>query len=307
MASMGTGEPAKQPPPSAYDKNGCLPANKVTNSCCNAASRGPVFSGGKCCYDFPQGTALPCCGRPFLVEGRARVASVDGSPTQFAASSVERARAVAARTWSQAGQFEHASVASFLRFALELLSFGAPLDLVEAALRAADDEVRHAELCFGIAERLDGGARAPSRFDLSGGDPRADVATVVGALVLEGCVGETIAAVLASREQARTTDDAIRTALTEIAADEARHAELAWRSLRWACEAFGDVARDAAAAAFQTAEREVARPARLACDSVDDDALRDYGRSPERDEQLTAAEVWARVVTPCRRALSLTA
>jgi hypothetical protein len=46
---------------------------------------------------------------------------------------------------------EHASVAAFARFTLDLLALGAPADLVQSAQQALGDEIAHAELCFGLA------------------------------------------------------------------------------------------------------------------------------------------------------------
>src|SRR5262245_52773660 len=60
----------------------------------------------------------------------------------------------AARRWARAAQYEHASVASFARFSLELLALGAPSDLIARAHRAAIDELEHTELALGVARAL---------------------------------------------------------------------------------------------------------------------------------------------------------
>jgi hypothetical protein len=78
-----------------------------------------------------------------------------------------------------------------------------------------------------------------------------DVATVVAALVEEGCVGETVGAAEV-RESARCTSQAaLVTAFAKIAEDEERHAALAWRSLQWMLDTFGEAARIAAERAFE--------------------------------------------------------
>jgi hypothetical protein len=59
---------------------------------------------------------------------------------------------------------------------------------------------------------------------------RADLAE---ALVREGCVGETLAAIECAARAATCTIPAVREILDTIVADEARHAALAWRTLRW--------------------------------------------------------------------------
>ena len=62
--------------------------------------------------------------------------------TEVAQSLTEGLRQSLAREWLRAASFEHASIASFNRFSLELLVLGAPADLVDRANRAALDEVR---------------------------------------------------------------------------------------------------------------------------------------------------------------------
>ena len=56
--------------------------------------------------------------------------------------------------WAETAQFEHASVASFARFTMQLMAIGAPADLVSEATRAQADEIRHARVCLGIASTL---------------------------------------------------------------------------------------------------------------------------------------------------------
>ncbi|MFZ5897429.1 MAG: hypothetical protein ACOY0T_40625 [Myxococcota bacterium] len=84
---------------------------------------------------------------------------LDGEPAaelwddlrRHVATSPSELRNALSDEWARAACFEHASIASFNRFSLELLALGAPGDLVERANRAALDEVRHARLCFALA------------------------------------------------------------------------------------------------------------------------------------------------------------
>lgn len=46
--------------------------------------------------------------------------------------------------WSLAAQQEHASIASFSKFSLELMAVGAPAALLVRAHEAALDEINHA-------------------------------------------------------------------------------------------------------------------------------------------------------------------
>src|SRR5262249_8650748 len=146
------------------------------------------------------------------------------------------------------------------RFALELLAAGAPASLVEAAHRAALDEVRHARLCLGLASAYAGAPLGPAPFPFDGrvegsADPADNSAPAArggrgGEALTEGCVGETLAAALAMEQLGRAEDPAVRAALAIIAEDEARHAELAWRAVAWAVRAGGERVRAAVAQAL---------------------------------------------------------
>src|SRR5262249_55284357 len=141
-----------------------------------------------------------------------------------------------------------ASVASFARFSLALLAAGAPADLVALAHQAALDEIQHARLCFALASRYAGEEIAPGPFPLGAEIPvSASLVAIAVSTVEEGCIGETMAAVIAAEQLARATDPAVRAALARIAADEARHAELAWRTVAWAVRAGGSEVRAAVA------------------------------------------------------------
>ncbi|HLT40460.1 MAG TPA: hypothetical protein VK034_29475, partial [Enhygromyxa sp.] len=58
-------------------------------------------------------------------------------------------------------------------------------------------------------------------------------AAIAAALIDEGCVGEGVAATTVELAARACEDAEIRAALERIAADERRHAALAWASLRW--------------------------------------------------------------------------
>jgi hypothetical protein len=98
------------------------------------------------------------------------------------------------------------------------------------ALRAADDEVRHADAMTRLAGRF--GARVPAP-SLSKSRHRSLVEVTLDN-ALEGCVGETFAALLATFQATRSRDAAVRNALAGIAADESEHAAFSWRLHQWA-------------------------------------------------------------------------
>jgi hypothetical protein len=234
----------------------------------NQVVSGPVSSPpGQCCYMAyvmfcPPGSG----GRPFRIDGCARVAAAQrgaGWSQATQASVVIRAdvsdltteeRAALAEAWSRDALQEHASVAAFGRFALALLRHGAPADLVAAAHEAALDEVTHARLCFALASAYAGEPIAPGPFPF-GTSVEVDesLAALAVGTVIEGCVAETISACVAAEQLAHAVDPAVRAALARIATDEARHAELAFRTIAWALHAGGSDVRAAVRAAFDGA------------------------------------------------------
>jgi hypothetical protein len=142
-------------------------------------------------------------------------------------------RPLAAR-WLETAQMEHASIASFGQFALQLLKLGAPAELIERAHLAALDEIEHARICFALASAYSGESHGPAQLDaISAGFP-TDLLTVVCANVDEGCVGETLAALEAREAAKRAVDPTVKAALEAIAFDEERHAQLAWAVWGWA-------------------------------------------------------------------------
>ncbi|MFN7147029.1 MAG: hypothetical protein ACK4YP_24870, partial [Myxococcota bacterium] len=161
-------------------------------------------------------------GRPCVVDGVARLPAVVDAPTGAPAR------------WLRQAREEHASVAAFARFTLQLLALGAPADLVADAVAAQADELRHAAMALA---RAGGGALGP--MDLAGEDGPATLVAVAVATAREGCIGETAAVHAAIEAAAAATDPEERRLWRAIVRDETRHAALAWRFLRWA------VARDA--------------------------------------------------------------
>jgi hypothetical protein len=86
--------------------------------------------------------------------------------------------------------------------------------------------------------------------------------------------------------------------LEGIAEDEARHAELAWRAVRWAVEQGGADVRDAVSRAFEAALRK-----EHASGYRDDVELRVHGRLSRQEAAQVATNAVREVVAPCARAL----
>jgi hypothetical protein len=294
-------------PPPVFDANGCMAHAEVENSCCNPAVAGPRFDGSKCCYQFcPAG----CCGRPFLVADEARrapaIARADWAAPHRGHGELEPAlHAALARVWLDDALAEHASIASFARFSLQLLALGAPADLVAACQRAAADEVEHARLCFGLARRHGGRDVGPGPLAIEGALVAPSLGEAARMAFREGCVGETLAALAALEQLRGASDPEARACLARIAQDEVAHAELAWRFVAWALAQLPP--RDRALLVHELTAACVA-PAPQAAPAVDAAHWRAHGRLDAGTAARVIAEGMGAVVIPClaamRRALA---
>ncbi len=267
-----------------------------------------VYDGSECCYDVIE--RLDCQGgRPFLVAGELRTSGqvrgkrgweLIGAEAPETATLDPETRARLEAEWARDGLFEHASVASFSRFALDLLAAGAPSDLVEDAHRAALDEVRHARLCLALASAYAGEDIAPGPFPAGASvDVTANLAALAARCAEEGAIGETVAAVTAAEQLARATDPAVRAALAVIAEDEARHAELAWRTVAWAIHTGGAPVRAAVSAVF----KGLAQPLPDVASSPHDERLVAHGRLGEADRREVTTRAIEEIVLPAARLL----
>ncbi|MCY1056439.1 ferritin-like domain-containing protein [Nannocystis sp. SCPEA4] len=182
--------------------------------------------------------ANAACGRPFLVEDEAVVAPArardDWRALVRAPVALPPVRARLAAYWTQIGLCEHASVASFARFILQLLAVGAPAELVDGAQKALADEVEHARLCFALASLYQGTGVGPGPLPAADALGSFDLDAVLAAVIREACVGETLSALEAREAAIRAVDPSLRRTLERIAGDEQRHAELGWRFVQWA-------------------------------------------------------------------------
>jgi hypothetical protein len=187
----------------------------------------------QCCYVSLQRRVIIQKGRPARVDGDPRFATL-GEGTAWHAQlgiCVERDDALAAK-WLEAARMEHASVAAFSATALRLMSFGAPPELIAQTHRAALDEIEHAQIAFALASAYAGTKISPVQFTDA---PRVTAMSLRDFAIetfVDGCVGETVAAIEAARE-AEVAEPVLANVLTKIAADEARHAALAWQIVAW--------------------------------------------------------------------------
>jgi hypothetical protein len=265
---------------------------------------GPFAEGEQCCHVFEHG--WNCAdGRPFCVDGEARVATLrDGAawtgreaPALLAELDANQ-RAGLAALWVADGLAEHASVASFARFTLQLLALGAPAELVEAACRAQLDEVGHARTALALAAAY-GSKVGPGPLAVDGALAGvADREAVLVATFIEGCVGETIAAAELELAAQACVDPVVAAALRSIAADEQRHATLAWRTVQWLLHTGGAALRGALTAALAG----VVVPA-PAIDELPATLMRRHGRTPAGERVALARHCLHAVIRPCALAL----
>jgi hypothetical protein len=247
-------------------------------------------------------------GRPFLVDAEARTAEVECRGGWIADETVAESsrlaaaeRAKLASAWTEIALMEHASIAAFARFTLHLLKLAAPASLVELSNQAMADETVHAKLAFTLASGYAGHVIGPGPLDIDGALERCTFRDILVTTIREGCIGETVAAIEAAEALEHVEDSAARRALERIAADEARHAELAWKFVAWALEQGGEEARTVAAMEFAGANECEAEanfePTRA------ESALLAAGIVPERLRRIVRAEAMQRVVGVCAEAL----
>jgi hypothetical protein len=288
----------------------CGPARPVGFECQSpddeCGGPGDCSAGKQCMHDGTRFTCQgrPTCGRPFVVHGAARVASL-GAAGDWAEQAIHanpgeldaELRAAVARHFVEAGLMEHASIAAFARFSLQLLALGAPAELISDTTRAIEDETRHARLCFGLAARY-GSAAGPGPLELTGALGAIDLLSVADLVITEGCIGETSAALEAAWAADAAADGELRAVLAGIAEDELRHAALAFRFVAWAAQRDARVegllarrvseARDAAAAVTPASERSE-HAAVLAAHGVLDEATRAEARRRALEEIVSGA------------------
>ena len=288
-----------------------------TDADCVKPGPGNTGSNLKCAFRAGGGWACraPNCkiGRPLIVQGEPRSASPRARGDWSAAAPVssaaipreaiprDLARALAVQ-WREIAALEHASVASFARFTLQLLALGAPPDLIADAQRAALDEIEHARLAYGLAAHFSVSPApiGPDVLEAAVAPLSMDPCAVVRGLVEEGCVGETLGVAEALELSALAGDPGMVSVHRRIAGDEQRHAELAWRTLRWMLDTFGEPVRREARLALAVAAASLSRDPEI--------------RGPVSPEHglLSAASIGdlrrralREVVLPCAATLSL--
>jgi hypothetical protein len=247
------------------------------------------------------------CGRPFLVEQQARLACA--SETSFWQLDGQERPGLApaaltpqlAQRWTEIGLMEHASIAAFARFTLQLLSIGAPADLIEASNRAQMDETRHARMAFELASHYAGKDVGPGALSIEGSLLEASWENILATTIEEGCVGETCAAIEAAHAASLCEDPAVARVLERIAEDESRHASLAWRTVAWMIGARPELGALATRLFAEAAQRSSTDPAQLG--GTARSQTERYGALELTTLAMCRAQALAEVVLPCAQRL----
>lgn len=253
------------------------------------------------------------CGRPFLVRGDARVAASVSSVDWCSGDIVDPAHGPSGPTlspeqrryvgerWCEMALMEHASIAAFARFTLQLLHVGAPRELIERSQQAMLDETLHTKACFELASSYLEAPTGPGRLPMDAALQETELVEIVVNTFREGCVGETVATLEAKVAGAFATSGNVRRALSRIAEDELRHSELAWRFVSWALATHGSKVGRAIEEEVRRLELELAQPLPTATSRSGVPAygiLSDVNRS-----QLRRAAI-DEIVLPCVAALT---
>jgi hypothetical protein len=176
-------------------------------------------------------------------------------------------------------------VHAFVALARDLLAHGAPDELVQGALAAAQDEVGHASMMYALAVKHGVTPQAPEVAVL----PVRPLEALALENAIEGCVRETWGAMLALHQARAAADAEVRAAFEQIAADELGHASLAWAIDRWVQPRLGETAR----ARVHTARLSLA--AELASERGEGDAVLGLPGAVESRRMLDEAyaQIWS--------------
>jgi hypothetical protein len=197
---------------------------------------------------------------------------------------------------------EHASIAAFARFALQLLHVGAPPNLIEATQQAMADETRHARICFAMAARYSGSPKGPGALSLDAALEGSELRRIVRTTVLEGCIGETVAAVEAAEAAEYAASSELKNVLLGIAEDERRHAQLAWSFVAWAIERDASLVADVRALLRSSLDKRDGFSDK-APSSPQDAVLLSHGHLPAAHRVQLRCQVLQQVVLPAGDAL----
>jgi len=142
------------------------------------------------------------------------------------------ALAKVAESWNHRSKQEHLAVGAFCQLARELAEEGCEPVVLSLLTRAANDEVRHAEICARMWSALRGERFALARFRGTPVLPTyAEHPPATRALlhVIETCcLSETFTSIAFTEMLARTTHPAARAVVQSLLGDEIDHGRVGW-------------------------------------------------------------------------------
>jgi len=211
-----------------------------------------IFRSEKCEWGSCKYCAAGVPGRPFIVDGKSRTTisieidneldSTPWTPSEVRnASTNDSVGKEIGRRWLEQAEGEHASVASFARHTLQLMSIAAPSKILVSSQKAAVDEVNHSKICYGLASSILGYNYEAGPLDIEHSLEKLDLKEVVNSLIKEGCIEETISSVEARLGSYTSKEPVFQTALTQIASEETNHAQLAWDTINWIKKRFPEI------------------------------------------------------------------
>jgi hypothetical protein len=286
----------------------------LSDTCGNDADCAGNSAGSLCRFDITTkhfkcefgGCAI---GRPFLVEGEARLAPPASRADWRELALLPRLegldaalRAELASEWTRIALMEHASIAAFARFSMQLMSLGAPAELVELTTSAMLDETKHAKACFAVASRYAPSPIGPGPLAIESSLTGTSLEEIVLNTIREGCVGETVAAIEAREAAEHAQDPALKQLLETISEDETKHAELAFRFVQWALSIGGAALETAVRHEFQ-ALAALAQKESKAVDATSNNQLLVHGVVPPELRRTIRAQAFTDVILPCAQAL----
>lgn len=231
--------------------------------------------------DFDAGVMLPDAGDAMILECATCPSGAGRRPAGLLPPRlVGRAARPLARYFTRLAHLEAASVVAFEELHAWLVDVSAPAALRRGALRAARDERRHTR----AALRLARASHAPRVRRARRSSARSFEERLLENAV-EGCVGETFGALLARWQSVHAADAKVRRAMSPIARDEARHADLAWTLLAWGLPKLTPAARERVRRRLLEAASALAR---RSPEPLDARAALAVGHPPPRIERALA-------------------
>jgi hypothetical protein len=199
--------------------------------------------------------------------------------------------------WAAVATATYAGVARFAHFALELLAVAAPPRLLEAANRAALDELARARSCFALASIYAGRDLAAQPLPLrSLPTAKFDLVSAVERVVRQGCVDEALARAELELVRTRPLSPAVARVNALLLAGAVEKLELAYGFLDFALAEQAALVRPAAERAFEHALAE-RRAEVVPRSAVPDAALRAHGRLTREERAQLRGEL-TRLVKP---------